>query len=94
MKTVNVVKRFRLHHPSGVFTEFPVGQHDVEDDIADHPYVKVHTAPVKDKLFKLPSPVIPVDEPEEPKKPRVLATPHDQPVDLVVPVTEPKASKK
>ncbi len=41
MKKIHVHTAFKLHH-SGKIVPYAVGLHDVEDDIADHPYTKLH----------------------------------------------------
>lgn len=52
MKFLNVLKTFRLNLMEGVIREFEAGLHEVEDDIADHWYVKANSEPLTTKQGK------------------------------------------
>ncbi|CAN0620498.1 conserved protein of unknown function [Burkholderia multivorans] len=43
MPKIEVVKPFRLLADDGKHHEFPVGSHEVEQEVADHWYTKAHT---------------------------------------------------
>ncbi|TJZ75586.1 STY1053 family phage-associated protein [Chitiniphilus eburneus] len=42
MKTINVIKAFTLTQANGEKAAFEVGEHDVDDALAEHWYVKAH----------------------------------------------------
>lgn len=46
---INVIEQFTLTMADGVRKTFNRGIQDVEEEIADHWFVKAHSEPVKDK---------------------------------------------
>lgn len=47
MKKINVKRAFMLQHPVGIFKRYAPGEHEVEDDVADHSYVQHFIEPKK-----------------------------------------------
>lgn len=43
MKQVTIVKPFTFTHDSGKMQEFKIGVHELDDDVAEHFYVKAHS---------------------------------------------------
>ena len=48
MPTINVASRFALQFEAGRLMHFEPGEHEVPQDVADHPYTKAHL--VQDEL--------------------------------------------
>jgi hypothetical protein len=78
MKEINVIKAFLLTLADHTKRAFAVGIHKVEDEIADHWFVKAHSEPV--------AAVAPAVEPEPTPVPTPVVVPVVEPVVEAAPV--------